>query len=348
MNRKQAALLPSTEGGVSFAAERLIAGDLVVMPTETVYGLAARADSPDAVSSVYAVKQRPLFDPLIVHVARGDGSEPLLARIRPLVDFRSFSQEALDLLEVLGESFWPGPLTLVLPRAETVHDLVTAGLPGVAVRMPAHPVAERLIRAVGVPLVAPSANRFGRISPTTAQAAMEELGDRVPAILDGGPCAIGLESTVIAIEPDATVRLLRPGGIPTEAIAAIAGALSPRSARVEAPGQLPSHYAPRAPVCLLQDLDPAKIEPAGPVAILLARGPAEPVIAAFERAGHEVLAARVLSPTGDDREAARNLFAAMRSLDAASPSRIFAEPWTSQTGLGAAISDRLARASAPR
>jgi L-threonylcarbamoyladenylate synthase len=314
------------------------------MPTETVYGLAALAKDATAVAKVYAVKERPLFDPLIAHVGPGDPFE----RTRSLVDLSGFSAPARELLGLLWSRFWPGPLTTVLPRAAEVPDLVTAGLSTVAVRMPRHPVAARLLAATG-PLVAPSANRFGRISPTTAEATLQELGDKLEYVLDGGPCEIGVESTVISVEPTGAVRLLRPGGVPVEALQALVGQLGERSARIEAPGQTPSHYAPRSPVQLapgpLEQLD---LRGKGRLALLLCQGPAEPVAARLRQAGHVVVAARSLSAAGDDLEAARNLFAALRELDDTSPDIILAEPWPQAAGLGAAIQDRLARAAAPR
>lgn len=327
-----------------------MAGELVGMPTETVYGLAAIVDNPVAISNVYAVKQRPLFDPLIAHVARGEArlGSPF-ERALELVDISGFQSASIDLLTLLASRFWPGPLTMVLPRAPGVNDLVTAGLTTIAVRMPAHPTAERLIDATGRPLVAPSANRFGRISPTSAQAVIDEIGDRIEYVLDGGVCSIGVESTVIAVEADGTVRLLRPGGVPTEEIAHVVGRIGPRGARIEAPGQTPSHYAPRAPILLVDGpLAALQLDPRGTIALLVARGPLPPVVEALSSAGHQVVAARVLSSEGDEREAARNLFAALRDLDAAAPDWIIAEAWPSPTGLGAAIRDRLARASAPR
>jgi L-threonylcarbamoyladenylate synthase len=351
MNRNRATLLPPTEEGITVAAARLLSGGVVGMPTETVYGLAALATDATAVARVYAVKQRPLFDPLIAHVAPGDPFE----RTRALVDLAGFSTGARELLGLLWSRFWPGPLTTVLPRAAGVPDLVTAGLSTVAVRMPRHPVAARLLAATG-PLVAPSANRFGRISPTTAQATLQELGDQLEYVLDGGPCEIGVESTVIAVEPDGAVRLLRPGGVPLEALAALVGQLGARHARIEAPGQTPSHYAPRAPVCLspgpLEPLEPdaleALLQGKGRLGLLLCQGPTQPAVARLAGAGHAVIAARSLSTSGDDVEAARNLFAALRELDEANPDTILVEPWPRAAGLGAAIQDRLARAAAPR
>jgi L-threonylcarbamoyladenylate synthase len=351
MNRNRAILLPPTEEGITVAAAHLLSGGIVGMPTETVYGLAALARNATAVARVYSVKQRPLFDPLIAHVGPGDPFD----RTRTLVDLSAFSAEAHDLLALLWKHFWPGPLTTVLPRAAGVPDLVTAGLSTVAVRMPRHPVAARLLAATGA-LVAPSANRFGRISPTTAEATIQELGDKLEYVLDGGPCEIGVESTVISVEPTGTVRLLRPGGVPTEALQELVGQLGSRSAHIEAPGQTPSHYAPRAPVLLapgpLQSLESSQLEELlqgkGRLALLLCEGNVKPTATRLRQTGYTVIAARSLSQAGDDVEAARHLFAALRELDEASPDTILAEPWPRAQGLGAAIQDRLARAAAPR
>ncbi len=317
-------------GEVAAAAAHLRAGRLVGMPTETVYGLAANALDPAAVLAVFTAKGRPRFDPLIVHAA--DAAQAWTVAVP--------SPRALR----LAAAFWPGPLTLILPRRAHVPDLVTSGLDTVAVRVPDHPLALALIRAAGVPLAAPSANRFGRISPTTAAHVREQLGDAVAAILDGGPCRIGVESTVLRCDPVPIV--LRPGGCTRARIAAVlgepvaladrdarAGSLSPTGAAARvAPGLLASHYAPRAPLRLKTAAEP---------------WPADPAIAclAFTGVG---LAGRsrteVLSPAGDPAEAATGLFAALRRLDALQPPEIVAET-VPDNGLGEAINDRLRRAA---
>ncbi len=304
---------------VDAAAAAILRGELVGMPTETVYGLAANALDARAVLRVFEAKGRPRFDPLIVHCAD-------LAMARTVARFGPRAERLATL--------WPGPLTLVLPRLPCIPDAVTAGLDTVAVRIPDHPVALALIRAAGVPLAAPSANRFGRISPTTAAHVAEQLGDVVAGILDGGPCRVGVESTVL--RPDPLPIVLRPGGVTREQLSALLAepvALAGRSERSEAlpheaPGLLASHYAPRAPLQLRQ--------PGAP-------WPDGAALLAFSGAGAPAHAA-VLSPTGDPAEAAANLFARLRELDARGPTLIVAE-LAPEHGLGEAINDRLRRAA---
>ncbi len=295
------------------AAAFLTAGELVAIPTETVYGLAATALDSVAVAKIFAAKERPSFDPLIVHVAD-------VAAARALTSAWS------DSAERLARTFWPGPLTLVLPKSNQIPDLVTSGLPSVALRIPNHPVALALLEAVGQPLAAPSANRFGRISPTTADHVDEQLGERIAATLDGGPCSVGVESTVLGWDPDPI--LLRPGGIPLEALEAVLGPIllpSEQTYQRHAPGRLPQHYAPRTPLLLNSNL-------VGPRIGLLA----------FQRSRPGFGQVEVLS--GDLTEAAAQLFAALRRLDAAGLDAIVADA-VPEIGLGRAIMDRLRRAS---
>jgi L-threonylcarbamoyladenylate synthase len=306
---------------IAAAAAAIRQGLLVGMPTETVYGLAANALDARAVLRVFEAKGRPRFDPLIVHCAD-------LAMARTVARFSPRAERLATL--------WPGPLTLVLPRLPCIPDAVTAGLDTVAVRIPDHPLALALIRAAGVPLAAPSANRFGRISPTTAAHVAEQLGDAVACILDGGPCRIGVESTVLRADPSPVV--LRPGGVTRERLSEVLGepvVLADRSARVEAlpqeaPGLLASHYAPRAPLRLR------------------APGEAWPLDAALLAFTGADLPARtvnaVLSPSGDLAEAAAKLFARLRELDAVRPRLIVAE-LVPDAGLGEAVNDRLRRAA---
>jgi L-threonylcarbamoyladenylate synthase len=303
------------------AAELLRDGRLVAFPTETVYGLGADATNDQAVAAIFAAKARPRFNPLIVHVIDE-------AAARRLVRFD-------DRAALLAQRFWPGPLTLVLPRTPDcpVSLLASAGLDSLAVRVPAHPLPRALIRAVGRPIAAPSANRAGRVSPTTAQHVLDELDGRIAAVLDGGQCRVGLESTVVDLTTERPM-LLRPGGAPVEAIEAAIGALdrpgndetAPRS-----PGMLASHYAPALPL----RLGVKKVQ-AGEA--LLAFGPRPP------RGAKEV---RWLSRKGDLVEAAINLFAALRALDRPDFSAIAVMP-IPEHGLGLAINDRLRRAAAPR
>lgn len=357
-------MLPPTEEGIAEAARLLLAGDVVGVPTETVYGLAAAAFDPRALARVFAAKDRPTFDPLIVHVdAPAAGGALAALAACGLVDPRALGPAARARVEALAGAFWPGPLTLVLPRDARVPDLVTAGLPSVGVRAPRHAVARALIRAAGMPLAAPSANRFGRISPTTAEAVLTELGDRIPAVLDGGPCEVGLESTVLRVEADGALTLLRPGGVAPEELERVAGAHVGRGERpspaggLASPGTLESHYAPGRPLAVLpaavRDLTPEQVAQVWrDVASARALG-----LLAFadEGAGAHLAAllerpvlARTLSPTGDLAEAARTLFAALRDLDRADVDLLLAEPCPVGTGLGHAIRDRLRRASAPR
>lgn len=296
---------------VEAAASVIRGGGLVLMPTETVYGLAADAANARAVAAVYEAKGRPSFNPLIAHVAD-------LAMARRIARFDARA-------EALARRFWPGPLTLVLPAAdaEAVCDLARAGLETVAVRAPAHPLAHALIETVGGPVVAPSANRSGRPSPTTFADAVEETGAAAAAALDGGPCGIGLESTVVALldEP----RLLRPGAVTRAEIEAVVGPLAEAEADAKrSPGRLARHYAPNAPV----RLDARAPEPGE---AWLSFGPGAP-------------GPYNLSPAGDLREAAANLFAYLRAADRTRPAGIAVAPIPHE-GLGEAINDRLKRAA---
>jgi len=299
-----------TPAGISEAAALLRDGSLVAFPTETVYGLGADATNGRAVAAIFTAKNRPSFNPLIVHV-------PDLAAAEALV---VFSQTARD----IAQAFWPGPLTLVLPvRPDVVSDLVTAGLPTLAIRIPAHPLAQELLRLADRPIAAPSANPSGAISPTTADHVANGLNGKIAAILDGGACEVGLESTILGFDPEPT--LLRPGGLPQEALeAALRSPLRIAQPQTPtAPGQLASHYAPDASVRLnITQTD----------GTLLGFGPMECTLN--------------LSPSGDLTEAATNLFAYLRQLDE-STDRIDVAP-IPETGLGRAINDRLRRAAAPR
>lgn len=294
-------------------AALLRAGQLVAFPTETVYGLGADATNSDAVLKIYEAKGRPRFNPLIVHVAD-------LAMAEPLVELSPMARRLAQ--------FWPGPLTLVLPkRPESgLSDIVTAGLDTVGIRIPDHPLAQELIRAAGRPLAAPSANRSGKLSPTTADQVVKGFQGLVP-VLDGGPSQSGVESTILAVEGDAVIQL-RAGALPREEIEAAIGrpiAQAAHDARIAAPGMLASHYAPNATL----RLDAASAEPGE---TYLGFGPGRP--------------GPNLSPAGDLREAARNLFSMLHKLDE-SATRIAVAP-IPHAGLGEAINDRLRRAAAPR
>ncbi len=320
-------ILPATHSdAIRLAAEIIRAGGLVAFPTETVYGLGCDALNPEAAARIFEAKQRPRFDPLIVHIADQ-------AALDALVPHVSLSDHTLM------DTFWPGPLTLVLPKRPVVPDLVTAGLPTVAVRMPAHPVALALIREAGVPIAAPSANPFGYVSPTCAQHVLDGLGDRVDLILDGGPCPLGVESTIMSTV-SAVPEVLRPGSLPLSDIEAVMGPVICRLRNEQtplAPGQLARHYATRTPLTILARPG-AHRPPVGERAGLLAMS--SPV----ELGGYAVI--EVLSPSGNLREVAQHLFAALRLLDGLSLDRLYAEPCDEQ-GLGLAIMDRLRRCAAP-
>lgn len=311
-----------TAQSIAEAAQHLQQGGLVAFPTETVYGLGADATNERAVAAIYEAKGRPRFNPLISHVLDAREAQRCV-RWNALAD-------------KLAARFWPGPLTLVLPRVEgsPIALLTTAGLDTVAIRAPSHPVAQALMRAVGRPLAAPSANRSGTISPTTALHVAQSLGERVPIILDGGTCLVGVESTVLDLTTPAPT-LLRPGGATREAIEAVIGkvalsdALPSGDSALKSPGQLRSHYAPARPV----RLDSTSV---GTDEGLLAFGPEVPsgAILTFN-----------LSPSGDLGEAAANLFSMMRALDRPGIGRIAVMP-IPETGLGLAVNDRLRRAAA--
>jgi len=305
---------------VSYAAELLRSGSIVAIPTETVYGLAANAFDEAAVLKVFEAKQRPSFDPLIVHIAEREQV------LRVVKEFPSGTRELMD-------AFWPGPLTLVLPKRTEVPDLVTSGLDTVGVRMPAHPLAQELLHTLDFPLAAPSANPFGYVSPTTAQHVADQLGDRIPYILDGGPCSVGVESTIVGWE-DGRWVLYRPGGISVEWIEEIIGRVSIAAMKIlpAAPGMLESHYAPRKPLHV------------GDVAALMRQHPNARVGVISFRARYDAHRCEVLSPNGDLTEAARHLFAALRVLDTSDCAVILAEVFPEE-GLGCAINDRLRRAA---
>jgi L-threonylcarbamoyladenylate synthase len=302
--------MPSVADPVEAASAAIAAGDLVILPTETVYGLAADAANPAAVARLFEAKGRPRFNPLIAHVAGLDEAMALAA----------LDERALE----LARAFWPGPLTLVSPSLGGVCDLARAGLDTLAVRAPAHPLAQAVLRAFGGPVAAPSANRSGRPSPTTFADAVAETGSYAAAALDGGPCAIGLESTVISLL-DGPPRLLRPGAVTRGQIEALIGPLAEAEADARrSPGRLTRHYAPAAPLRL--------------DAVEARSGEAH---IGFGSIGSADLN---LSPTGDLTEAAARLFSTLRAADARGPAAIAVAPIPDE-GLGEAINDRLRRAA---
>jgi L-threonylcarbamoyladenylate synthase len=308
------------------AAEIIKKGGLVAFPTETVYGLGADAFNALAVARIFEVKRRPYFDPLIVHVSDPADVKKLVIKI---------PSNARKLIR----QFWPGPLTVVLLKKNDVPDIVNAGLPTVAIRMPKHPMAVSLIEHANCPIAAPSANPFGYLSPTTAEHVRDQLGDQIDFVLDGGPCEVGVESTIISFS-ERKPRLLRPGGVPLEEIESVIGRVEVGVTPSEedgpsAPGMLPRHYAPRTPIMLDwedKNFDSNKGEKIG--------------LLAFQESKrslnfHHV---EILSKKGDFREAAANLFAAIRRLDSLHLDLILAET-VPEVGLGRAIMDRLRRAS---
>jgi L-threonylcarbamoyladenylate synthase len=353
-----ATILSPSSDNVRRAAEALHRGELVGMPTETVYGLAASAFDAAAVARIFAAKDRPRFDPLIVHVVRPAGplEREVLSGLEDegIVEVRRLPQLARERADVLLRRFWPGPLTLVLPRGKRIPDLVTSGLETVAIRMPSHPVAQALLKEAALPLAAPSANRFGRISPTTAAHVVEELGDRIGIVLDGGAAAVGVESTVVAIASDGTLTLLRPGGVSAESIEATASvrlARGPLTAKpgvpAASPGMSAVHYAPRAPLHLLPgppDL-PRDAGCIGLIGVFASAQEAADVKASVEKRYGVPVVLVALTERGDLEEAARNLFTSLRELDAGDVPVILAAPPGGEQGLALAISDRLRRAS---
>jgi L-threonylcarbamoyladenylate synthase len=324
---KMRSLEASQPGSLERAADLLRSGGIVAFPTETVYGLGASVFDEMAVARVFEAKRRPHFDPLIVHVSGPEQLEVLV-------------EDPPAMAQDLMEQFWPGPLTLVLPKSPRVPDLVTAGLPSVAVRMPRHPLALALITRAGTPVAAPSANPFGYTSPTTAQHVRECLDGQADMILDGGPCAIGVESTILSFVSGRPV-LLRPGGVPVEDLERIIGPLTQAPScngcrAVAAPGMLPRHYSPRTPLKLIPEGEAwPPPEPDKKVGLLAFRDVSDPT---------RFASVEVLSGSGDLREAAATLFGAMRRLDKRHLDLILAR-LVPHGGLGLAINDRLARAA---
>jgi len=307
-------VLAADAAGIAEAAHRLQDGGLVAVPTETVYGLAARADRDASVAAIYRAKGRPSFNPLIVHVADVEAGQALA----------DFDERAL----ALADRFWPGPLTLVLPLREgaPIAAAVTAGLPTVALRCPAHPVMRAVIAQAGLPLAAPSANASGGVSPTQAGHVLATLDGRIDAVIDGGPCVAGLESTIVALRSDGAWQMLRPGPISAEAVAEVLGCEGQpvMSHAIEAPGQLASHYAPGKPVRL-------EATTAHADEFHIGFGP--------------IAGAASLSPGGDLIEAAARLYALLHEAARSDFARIAVAP-VPDGGVGAAINDRLRRAAA--
>lgn len=369
-NAKPAQILEPSAENIRTVAHALQKGEVAGMPTETVYGLAGNALNPEALAKIFAAKERPTFDPLIVHVSDVVLSGGLKALHQmTLVDINALTALAQERVETLMKHYWPGPLTLVLPKLPTVPDLATAGLGSVAIRMPKHPVAQALLKESGLPLAAPSANRFGRISPTQANHVFEELGDRISWILDGGSCEIGVESTVLSVAPDGTLSLLRPGKISRNEIEALfktqvgtgvsgekqGAAIAEGKTSAPGPGMLESHYAPSkplyllpAPLGILADAPEALKQNPSRVGVLLMSGDPARAQSIFSKWTTAKIHVVSLSQSGALTEIAKNLFSALRNLDHSDADILMAEPCETAEGLGHAISDRLKRASAKR
>jgi len=310
---------------IDIAATLLKKGEAVAIPTETVYGLAANALNTSAVAKIFQIKQRPTFDPLIIH----------LSSFEKVYDY---VLEVPEIFEELAKKFMPGPLTLLLRKKDIIPDLVTAGSPYVAVRIPSHNVTKSLLDMVDFPLAAPSANPFGYISPTTAQHVADQLGNKVYYILDGGSCDVGLESTIIGMNENGDIEVLRKGGLSIESIQEVVGNIIIRdisSSNPEAPGMLTSHYSPKVPLILTDLSQLNKVSDINRTGIISFRN-FQPTIPTK----HQI----VLSPSGNFMDAARNLFKGMRYLDGCDIDIIYAEP-VPEMDLGIAINDRLRRAA---
>ena len=335
--------IPGAKGSVYKEVAALLAeGKVVALPTETVYGLGADAFCESAVAEVFAVKERPHFDPLICH----------LPGARAISDIAEVPTELQELVNKLAEEFWPGPMTLVLPRKACVPDIVTSGLPTVACRVPRHEVMRGVAKALGHPIAAPSANRFGHISPTSANAVLKELGGRIPLVVDAGACSEGLESTILQPCLDEkgkpAVRLLREGPITRERLRSICrvirpGKGGPAAENPNAPGQLPSHYAPAKKLILHDPREPFEPEEGVSNGLITYQGTSA---LAGQDCWSEVMA---LSPgSGRLAEAAVRLFAVMRAMDEQEHVQIIVAEELPETGLGCAMMDRLRRAAADR
>jgi L-threonylcarbamoyladenylate synthase len=321
---------------VAEAVALLENGGLVALPTETVYGLAADAFDAEAVAKVFEVKERPSFDPLIVHIGQK----------RDLDIVAKIPEELDEIVDELMSTYWPGPLTLVLPKKEDVPELVTSGLETVAVRMSAHEVMRAVAKEI--PVAAPSANRFGKISPTSADAVIDELGGKIPMVIDGGACRDGLESTIVApemSEKGPVLRLLRPGPISREDLRKIAKVIKPKKTKadhIEAPGQVESHYAPTTPLVVIDKPSDFVPEEGVKYGLLSYRGEGNSSLMEATDWAH----VEIMSPgKGKLAEGAVRLFYCLRNLDAAGVDVIVSES-VSETGIGVAMMDRLRRAAA--
>ena len=308
---------------VSEAAQLLKQGEVVAIPTETVYGLAGNAFEPKALAKIFAAKERPTFDPLIVHIA-------------DLEQLMDVAKDIPDSAYKLAEAYWPGPMTLILPKKDCIPDLCTSGLPSVAVRFPSHPIAQAIIKESGLPLAAPSANLFKHVSPTTAEHVASQLADRIAGIVDGGPCAVGVESSIVALTGEVPT-VLRPGAITPEMVQKVLGQVAIKESTskpgqaMQAPGQCDTHYRPQVPLFFGEVPDGYKL-------------PAHTVRIAFGNTVGPIPATVNLSESGDMLEATAKLYAFMHDLDLPENDLILVDP-IPNVGVGMAINDRLKRAS---
>ena len=311
-----------TKESIQKAAGLIKSGELVAFPTETVYGLGADGLNPDAVARIFEVKERPSFNPLILHIGDKDQLENICI-------------VTSEIILKLIDKFWPGPLTLVIPKKSIVPDIVTSGNETVAIRMPDHPVALQLIKMSGRPIAAPSANVFGRLSPTKAGHVYEQLGSKIKMILDGGDCKVGVESTILQITCEG-ISLLRPGGLPVEQLEKITGKINTEytDTKPVAPGMLPYHYAPKVPIKFINEIKPEDLINKNTGALLFSEN----------KYGYEFTSIKFLSKQGNLREAAANLFSYLHEFENENIDLIVAEP-VPETGLGRAIMDRLKKAA---
>jgi len=355
--------------------EALIHGEVLGFPTETVYGLAGNAFNENAIQKIFSTKERPTFDPLIVHIPAFetfDETKKYLSA-QSIVQFEKISEKALSVLQKIITRFWPGPLTLILPKGNNISDLITAGLPTVAIRMPAHPIAQKILNSLSFPLAAPSANRFGKISPTCANDVLKELSNKIPFILDGGPCEIGLESTVVWLEPETGfLKILRAGKISQQELEKISPTKSNTPSNnlesqdfnetesLPSPGLLKSHYAPNIPLFLstltTQNMNNfiqkiSEQTPVKKVGVLLFKTEIDKAKNIFEKYFNETkttmptLVFKKLPAQTDIESTARCFFQSMRELDEIKADWIFSEPCPTQTPLGYAIQSRLLKAA---
>ena len=338
------------KSGIDQAAAHLRRGEPVAIPTETVYGLAANAFDREAVLKVFKLKQRPLFDPLIVHVSAERATLAVL-HDQGVIDAAQMTEGQKSSFQSLTTAFWPGPLTVVLPRGPRVADLVSSGLSTVGIRVPAHSLTQALLASLSFPLAAPSANRFGRVSPTTARHVADEFGGDLELILDGGECVTGVESTVVLLLGSGDILVLRPGGVSRERIEKATGRRTgvqslPGGALIGvSPGTMENHYAPPIPLVLLKSATVLADQMTGIKVALLRVSGAGGLDAELSQAGVKVVLRELLSSDDSDEEAARNLFSALRRCGASGATLIIADQINRDDGLWLAIADRLRKAS---